>query len=267
MSGARKSHGVTDLDAGRRVLERPSGAAAAAAVEDALAGGLAVSLAGRCAVWAGDAAGSDPDDPDVHHRHVLVKPDGSVVVHGASGTAPVARFGPAGDLSVADAGGGLRLEAGDGTQRGRVAFERVSVLVTVPLDDGGLPEPPEDPHARLRERLLDDPGLVEPGFQPRATERETPAGPVDLFGRDAAGRAVVVEIKAHRAGPAAVGQLDRYVSALRRDLHADAEVRGVLVAPSATERTRRLLDERGFDLRLLPAAGESDGGGSRRDAS
>ena len=46
----------------------------------------------------------------------------------------------------------------------------------------------------------------------------------------------------------AVGQLNRYVEALERDLHADAEVRGVLVAPSVTGRARALLAERGLEF-------------------
>jgi hypothetical protein len=36
------------------------------------------------------------------------------------------------------------------------------------------------------------------------------------------------------------------VTALRRDLHADATVRGILVAPGVTEKTRRLLAESGL---------------------
>ena len=58
----------------------------------------------------------------------------------------------------------------------------------------------------------------------------------------------VLELKRRRVGPDAVGQLNRYVEALERDLHADAEVRGVLVAPSVTERAERLLAERGLEF-------------------
>jgi RecB family endonuclease NucS len=65
-----------------------------------------------------------------------------------------------------------------------------------------------------------------------------------------------VGLKRRRVGPDAVGQLGRYVDALERDLHADAEVRGILVAPSVTERARRLLAEQGMEfVALEPAAG------------
>ena len=102
--------------------------------------------------------------------------------------------------------------------------------------------------ADLRDRILADPSLVEPGFEPRATERETPAGAVDIFGKDTDGNAVVVELKRRRVGPDAVGQLNRYVDALCRELHAESSVRGVLVAPSVTDRARRLLDRRDLEF-------------------
>jgi RecB family endonuclease NucS len=128
----------------------------------------------------------------------------------------------------------------------------------------------------LRTRILERPELVEPGFEPRETERPSSAGPMDVFGVDADGNPVVVELKRRRVGPDAVGQLARYVRALREelgiegdetgtdesdvagDLDADAaatadsattelEVRGVLVAPSITDRAAERLADRGFD--------------------
>jgi RecB family endonuclease NucS len=115
----------------------------------------------------------------------------------------------------------------------------------------------EGTHEDLKEQVLDDPELVAPGFAPLSTERETAAGPVDVYGEDADGRKVVVELKRSRAGPDAVGQLERYVDALARDLHDDAEVRGVLVAPSTTDRARRMLGERGLEfVALEPSVGE-----------
>jgi RecB family endonuclease NucS len=102
-----------------------------------------------------------------------------------------------------------------------------------------------------REEILDEPRLIEEGYGPLATGRNTAAGGVDGFGEDADDRTVVVELKRRRAGPDAVGQLGRYVDALKRELHAETEVRGVLVAPSVTDRARRLLAERGLEFVAL----------------
>ncbi len=107
----------------------------------------------------------------------------------------------------------------------------------------------------LRTRILERPDLVEAGFEPRETERPSGAGPMDVFGVDADGTPVVVELKRRRVGPDAVGQLARYVRALREELGveegdrdgADPAVRGVLVAPSVTDRAAERLADRGFD--------------------
>jgi RecB family endonuclease NucS len=77
---------------------------------------------------------------------------------------------------------------------------------------------------------------------------------VDVYGRDADGAVVAVELKNERARPAAASQLERYVTALRRDLHADADVRGILVAPAVTEKTRRLLAESGLSFSQVSPA-------------
>ena len=79
---------------------------------------------------------------------------------------------------------------------------------------------------------------------------------MDIFGVDDEGAPVVVELKRRRVGPDAVGQLARYVRALEEELGAERErerdapdtaVRGVLVAPSVTDRAAERLADRGFD--------------------
>lgn len=227
------------------VLEQPAVETAVAAIETALDRGHLVSIAGRCT----DAGGGLP----AGRRHVLVKPDGHVAVHGRVGDEPDRRWTAVEGLRVSDVDGEVVVEPAAGEEDWQLSLESVDSVTTFAAAEmpGGSGERVTAGHAALRDRVLAQPDVVEPGFEPRATERQTPAGPVDLYGRDAAGRAVVVEIKAHRAGPAAVGQLDRYVVALSADLHVDAEVRGILVAPSATERTRELLDRRGYGFSRL----------------
>jgi len=240
------------------VVERPTPGVAADAIEVGIERGRVVTLVGRCVVRTDqDGAVEDAGHGD---RHVFVKPDGSLVVHAGSGVEPLHRVGGGDGPDVAVVDGRLRIGGGEGHKRARIEFERVELLARFRLGESpgsGRPAQVDAPtgHESLRQRLLESPDIVEPGFRALSTERETAAGPIDVFGRDAEGRAVVVEVKAHRAGPAAVGQLDRYVEALGRDLHADAEVRGVLVAPSATERTRTLLAERGHAFRALSTGG------------
>jgi len=231
-------------------LRSPSAEEALSTVEDGVAAGALVTLFGRCTVdYEGRAASQlGPGD-----RHVMLKPDGTILVHTDEGQKPVNWQPPgcthepgrtdAGDLRV-------RSVRSSPDEELVVAFERVDQVSAFDLTDGhdlAVEGTEED----LRQRILSDPSLVEDGFAPLATERETPAGAVDIYGEDAAGRTVVVELKRRRVGPDAVGQLDRYVGALERSLHADASVRGVLVAPSVTDRARRLLEEKGLEFVAL----------------
>ena len=235
-----------DSDASSDALHRPDPATAHRRVAAAIDRAEMVTIFGRCTVeYEGRAASTlGPGD-----RLVVLKPDGTVLVHTDEGQKPV-NWQPPGcthEPSVEDGQFRLRSRRTAPEEELTVAFERVEQVVTSDVTDGrnlALSGTEED----LRQRILDDPDLVEAGFQPLAIERETPAGAVDVYGEDRDGATVVVELKRKRVGPDAVGQLARYVEALERDLHADAEIRGMLVAPSVTERARTLLGEKGLEF-------------------
>ncbi|MFB6229022.1 MAG: endonuclease NucS [Halobacteriales archaeon] len=227
-------------------LSDPALADALDAVTAAIERGDLVTLFGRCTVEYDGRARSRLGAGD---RHVICKPDGTVLVHTDEGQKPV-NWQPPGcshESTVEDGQFVLQStrEAPDEELLIRFgALRHVAAFDVTDPEELSLSGTEED----LRERVLDDPSAVEAGFEPLATERDTPAGAVDIYGEDTEGRAVVVELKRRRAGLDAVGQLERYVDALRRDLHADREVRGILVAPSATERTRELLEKQGLEF-------------------
>jgi hypothetical protein len=241
-----------------RVLTAPDAAAARAAVAGALDRGEMVTVFGRCTVEYDGRAASTLGPGD---RLLVCKPDGTTLVHTEEGHQPV-NWQPPGcthEPAVADGRFRLRSERTSPAEELVVTFESVAHVAAYDVrDEEELALTGTE--ADLRERVLDDPGLVEPGFTPLATERATPAGAVDVYGEDADGRTVVIELKRRRVGPDAAGQLDRYVRALRRDLHEGAEVRGILVAPSVTERGRRLLAEHGLEFVALdpPEPGDAE---------
>ncbi|MCD2201917.1 endonuclease NucS [Halobacterium sp. KA-6] len=227
-----------------RALSTPDTDRAAAFAADARSDGLAVSLVGECATeFEGRAERSLPAGV----RSVLWKPDDTVLVHGATGRDPDA-WATGGSVALEANQGTLELRCGDGDAADALTVQFDSVHHAAAFDPADADAEVSGTESDLKERVLANPDLVEPGFQPRSTERETPAGPVDVYGRGRDGAVVVVELKARRVGPSAASQLERYVNALRRDLHADADVRGVLVAPEITEKTRRLLAENGLSF-------------------
>ena len=217
--------------------------------------GWLCTLFGRCRVEYDGRASSSLAPGD---RLVVLKPDGTVLVHTDEGQQPV-NWQPPGCTHEVDTDDGrfvVRSRRNSPKEELVVSFERVAhaaAYETVDAAELAL----TGTEADLRERILDEPLLIEPGFEPRATERETPAGAVDIYGEDADGNVVVVELKRRRVGPDAVSQLNRYVAALERDLHTGTTVRGVLVAPSVTDTAARLLDERG--LEFVSLAPDPDG--------
>ena len=236
-------------------LHRPTHREALWELEAAFERGDLVTLFGRCTVeYAGRAASSlGPGD-----RLLVLKPDGTALVHTDENRKPVNWQPPGCEHRAAVRDGRLRVrsvrESPDETLDVRFEsveqFSALAVSGTRAVEVHGSEED-------LRRRILADPSLVEPGFVPEATERETAAGPVDLFGRDADGNPVVVELKRRRVGPDAAGQLRRYVEAVREEVPDGVPVRGVLVAPSVTDRAKELLAERGH--RFVSAAPVSEG--------
>lgn len=229
-----------------RTEVQPSAGEARRLVESGLEQGAVVALFGRCAVEYEGRAVSTLGAGD---RLLILKSDGTALVHTDEGQQPI-NWQPPGSAHE------VRTEDGDlvvTSQRSAPAevlavhFERIDHAVAYDGSDGSELElsGTEDD---LRQRILAEPSLIEPDFEPRATERDTPAGAVDIFGTDAGGTAVAVELKRRRVGPDAVGQLARYVDALERDLHAGRAVRGILVAPSVTDRARQLLADRGLEF-------------------
>jgi len=248
---ASERHRATRAD----TVVDPDPDAAAERVADGIEEGALITVFGRCTVEYDGRASSTLGPGD---RHVMLKPDGSILVHTDEGQQPV-NWQPPGCTQDAElAGGDLRIQSRRSTpdERLDVRFERVTQVSVFAVDDASelaISGTEED----LRERILDDPDLLEADFTPLATERQTTAGAVDIYGEDHSGRTVAVELKRKRVGPDAVGQLRRYVDALERDLHDDAELRGVLVAPSVTDRARELLERDGLEfVSLTPKTGE-----------
>jgi RecB family endonuclease NucS len=261
---------VSEESTAMETLTRPSHAAARDLVARAIEEGAVVTVVGACTV---DYEGRAASTLGSGERHLMLKPDGAALVHTDEGQQPVNWQPPDcehearlsgdgdgdGDLDDADTDrpGRLVVESHRETPDEHLVVSFESVLHVGAFDltderDLSLAGTEED----LRERVLEDPDLVEDGFSPLATERSTPAGAVDVYGEDRDGRTVVVELKRRRVGPDAVGQLGRYVDALERDMHAETELRGILVAPSVTDRARRLLAERGLEFVSLEPSGE-----------
>lgn len=182
-------------------------------------------------------------------RLILLKPDGTLLVHTASKIKPV-NWQPPGAAFAADLDGGrvvLTSRRGAPEEVVRIALHDIAALMAFRLkDDEALALLGSE--LDLAKLVHKRPELVEPGFRVSAGERDNGRGPMDVVGFDARGTRVVVELKRKAAGLKEAEQLRRYVE---RERAAKGEVRGILLAPAVSDQARKYLQELGCEVRLV----------------
>jgi endonuclease len=177
-------------------------------------------------------------------RLVVVKADGSVLVHAdAGGYKPLNWMTP--PTAVEEADGLLVVRKLKGRTEERLEIRLVEVLSDLSQDMGEAAGLEKDGVERdLQEALAAKPDAL--GEELRLVRREWPTdiGPVDLMCRDPDGAWVAVEIK--RVGTIdAVEQLGRYLERIRLD-SALAECRGLLAAQWLKPQAVTLAEARGI---------------------
>jgi RecB family endonuclease NucS len=183
-------------------------------------------------------------------RLIIVKSDGSVLVHAdAGGYKPLNWMTP--PTVIEEYGGddgGRRIVV---RKRAGSSEDRLEILISEVLSDSEHDMGSPDEHiglakdgveADLQELLAEQPGWCGEGFRLVRREWPTDIGPVDLMCRDLEDGWVAVEIK-RVAGIEAVEQLTRYLERIRCD-PAFTACRGVLAAQTIKPQARVLARSR-----------------------
>lgn len=223
-----------------RARHRPTHRETLWELEAALDRGDLVSIFGRCTVEYDGRAASTLDSGD---RLLLLKPDGSALVHTDEKRTPINWQPPGCEHHASVRDGRLRVRSVRSTPSETldVRFSSVEQFCAYNIT-GGRDVDVVGSEEDLKRHIVENPDCIEDGFEPIETERETTAGAIDVFGRDVDGRPVVLELKRRRVGPDAAGQLQRYVEAVEAEHPDGTSVRGILVAPSVTDATKDVLD-------------------------
>jgi len=194
-------------------------------------------------------------------RLLLLKDDGSVLVHGdAGGYKPLNWMTP--PTVVEEDGSALVVRKRAGKTEDRLEIRLIEVLSDVTHDMGEPAALEKDGVEReLQEELAARPEVLEPGLRLVRREWPTDIGPVDLVCRDADDGWVAVEIK-RVAGIEAVEQLTRYLERICAD-PALAGSRGILAAQKIRPQARTLAEARGLrcvevDFEVLRGEREPD---------
>jgi len=216
-------------------------------VREALSQRKTLLLVGNCWVHYHGRASSKLEPGE---RILIIKEDGSLLVHRSVGYEPV-NWQPPGCIFHTKIRDGI-LEIHAVRQKPpesvQVFFDRVHMVSALSLRDSGefaLYASEED----MQKAILAEPSLLEEAFKPISFEKRVEPGFVDVYGIDKNGRLVVVEIKRKTAGKEAVLQLAKYIEAVKS--RTNREVRGILVAPNIAKDVQRLLETLGLEFKAL----------------
>jgi endonuclease len=204
----------------------------------------------RCTVdYVGRLTAHLPSAP----RLLLVKSDGSVLVHSdAGGYKPLMWMTPPCTLRVGSGDGPQGEDLWTVTNK---AGEQLVITVEELLDDSSHPlgvDPglvKDGVEAHLQALLADQIETLGSGWRLVRREFPTAIGPVDILARDESGGTVAVEIK-RRGEIDGVEQLTRYLELLNRDPHL-SPVRGIFAAQEIKPQARVLATDRGIDCVVL----------------
>jgi RecB family endonuclease NucS len=245
-----KSIGEDEVSASKylNVLVAPSIGETEELAKTAISQNRTLLIIGRCMV---DYHGRARSKLELGERILLVKGDGSLLVHRSAGYEPV-NWMPGGNVlfDVRSKDGKLEIRAVRQKPHETVSviFDKIQTSFSLVLDDSGefsLYASEED----MQKAILLRPELLEEGFKPITYEKKVEPGFMDVYGEDKNGKLVVVEIKRKTAKKEAVLQLARYIEAVRG--RTSREVRGVLVAPNIGKNVQRTLVTLGLEYKHL----------------
>jgi RecB family endonuclease NucS len=230
-----------------RVLVNPNLTEAEKIAKEAVSQHKTLLVIGNCSVHYQGRARSELEPGE---RILIIKQDGSLLVHRSVGYEPVNWQPPGCVFHTQTRGSVLEIHAvrQKPAESVRVLFDRIQMVSALSLEDSGefsLYASEEN----MQKAILQKPSLLEEGFKPISYEKKVEPGFVDVYGVDRNGRLVVVEIKRKKAGKEAAIQLAKYIDAVKSK--ADREVRGILAAPSIAKEVQRTLETLGLEFRPL----------------
>lgn len=197
----------------------------------------------------------------VGERIVICKPDGTILVHRPRDHDPV-NWQPPGSTITAEETDDhpvIRSRRSNPEEHITVVVHELYSITRFDADDTA-PLRLEGTESDMHRFIQDNPDAIEPDLRIIEHERDTPYGSIDFFANDADGHPVIIEVKRRQASLTHVDQLRRYLSLYRE---SNGNTRGVLVAPTASEKVKRTLRDHGLEFVKIDAFSEIHSGITR----
>lgn len=214
-------------------------------IDTALSKGKLLILFGNANVKYFGRASSKLSNGD---RLIIIKPDGTFLVHQNSGMKAINYQGPGSVVKTFLSRENLIIKS----ERMKPVHEAIEVEFTGHIeihfftmhDDKKINVVGSERHLSIElEKNIE---LIEKGLKILNNEVDVKRGFIDLLAEDSKGSLVAIELKRRRAGLDAITQLERYVIELRK--RKNTIVRGIVCAPGITPNALKLLESRGFQF-------------------
>jgi RecB family endonuclease NucS len=231
----------------QQILPNPSLGDAEPVIKSGISRHRTVIIVGECVV---DYDGRAASKLESGERIVIIKPDGSALVHRPKLYSPV-NWQPSGSIfntKLLDEGLVIRVFRRKENESMVITFTRLQMVFVLDLVDNGefsLYASEKD----MQEAILFKPEILEEGFRPMTKEMAVDPGFIDIIGYDSNNTLTIVEIKRVKASKDAVEQLRKYMDVI--DMDVTRKVRAILVAPEVADNAKELLDEYGYEFKEL----------------
>lgn len=178
-------------------------------------------------------------------RILILKADGSLLIHQPSGSTPVNYMKAGTQVVLTQENGALTVSARNAHEKAWLTLivREVHDAIARKLEDGQSIDLAGN-ERDMSDWIRDNPSCISANFRPVQREEQTDVGFIDVLGHDGDGL-VVVECKRVTASLSAVDQLRRYVERVQR-IRGTMTVRGVLAAPAITPNAHEMLTSWGF---------------------
>ena len=216
-------------------------------LESSVKRGKIVIILANCAIHYRGRALSDIGPGD---RVIILKPDGTLIIHKKTKREPVNWQPPGSIIHTYEKDGKLVIKSVRHNPYEMIIIECLEVYLAVVYEAS-------DPWALdisgterdLAELISKNPEIIEEGFKVLKLEHQTPFGIIDVLGEDRLGNLVVIELKRATAGLQSVSQLRRYVESMKSITRK--KIRGILIAPRITESALALMKRYGLEYKRI----------------
>lgn len=201
-------------------------------------------IVGSCKVEYQGRAGSVLPEGE---RIIIMKPDGTLLVHQKESREPVNWNPPGCEAKPQIDDDKLQIISKRSSPKEVlfIEFQSIELIASFQLDDEAdlqLMGSEED----LVRSVVENPDIIEEGFEVEEKNKKIKTGEVDLYGEDSEGKGVIIEFKRGKATSSAVWQLGRYVNELEKKI--EKEIRGIVAAPNITAGAKTILEEQNLEF-------------------